>query len=465
VHENIADAKDLFVWVDEYVHAFGGTVTINGVDMDASRLTDEIRINGDKYFELKKVNGMNILFLNVNGSPLAFREENGQWQEATMAKLSEMTSVVFEFSPRIPDEHTQQYIDVLKKVAGKNTRFTFPSEMDTCRIYNDFSLEQWKSIISNWENIEADLNNGIIPDGYPYHWQGVNNIMDFTKANVDSPQFRGQHLVEIRLSYCMLADSIINLREKENFTHDEMLKILEFVVRTRVIKFPEVANWDVEDEMIAADVVAQTGGGNYYRFWLDATNKSAVELVSTVADWVKHDRPSATTYIVESAVFDNRNPDAKWEINAFDKFIEGLSKNQAKVDKIIVENNLWIFSPPDMDYISQKIDMFKSLGFAIGGSETMIVTGDEAINGNGRLKQIQVSDRNEAQANLYRNLLSLYLSKGINTFGFGGIEDYNAWTNDVNLPDANPLLFDDNFRAKQSYYAIIKALYEYLFSK
>jgi GH35 family endo-1,4-beta-xylanase len=63
---------------------------------------------------------------------------------------------------------------------------------------------------------------------------------------------------------------------------------------------------------------------------------------------------------------------------------------------------------------------------------------------------------------LFRDLLTLYLSKGINIFGFGGIDDYNAWTNDTGLPDANPLLFDDEFRAKPDYYAIIRVLYEHL---
>lgn len=460
--ENISASKDLSIWVDEFVHAHGGKIVVNGVEMDGSELTNELRDNSDQYIRSKQINGAEILFLVVNETPLAMRERDGQWREATMARLSELNNVTFEFSPRIPDDKTSQYISVLKKAAGKNTRFTFPSEMDTCRIYNTFSPDNWKSILVNWNNIRQDLNDGKIPGGYPYEWQGVYNIMNFVKDNVTEPQFRAQHITEIRLDYCMLADSIINLWEREKLSKDDMLKILEFVVRTRVIKFPEITHWDVEDEMIAADVVAQTGGGAKYRFWLNATDKSAVELTILVSEWIKLSNPNAETYIVEDDVFDNRNPNAIWQINAFDRYVKGLNENNAKVDKIIIENNLWVFAPPDMDYISGKIDEYEALGFPIGGAETMVVTGDNAINGDGRSKLVKVVDRNSAQAELISALLSLYLKKGIKNFGFGGIDDYNAWTNDVGLPDANPLLFDDDFHAKLSYYAVVQVLYKQL---
>lgn len=460
--ENISDSKSLSTWADEFVHAYGGITVVNGVEMDTTQLTEELRKNGDKYIQSKQINETEFLFLVVNEVPLAMREGNGSWQEATMARLSELTGVVFEFSPRIPDDRISQYTSVLKKVAGKNSRFTFPSEMDTCRIYNTFSPDDWKSIIVNWNNIQQDLDNGKIPDGYPYEWQGVYNIIDFAKRNVTEPQFRAQHIMEIRLDYCMLADSIINLWEKEKFSKDDMLKVLEFVVRTRVVKFPEITHWDVEDEMIAADVVAQTGGDKKYRFWLNVTGKSAVELTTLVSEWIKRSNPNAETYIVEDEVFDNKNPNAKWQIDAFDQYIQGLNASSAKVDKIIIENNLWIFAPPDTDYISEKIDEFMALGFSIGGAETMVVTGDNAINGDGRSKLVKVDDGNLAQAELIGNLLSLYLNKGIKDFGFGGIDDYNAWTNDVGLPDANPLLFDDDFRAKLSYYAVVQVLYKQL---
>ena len=35
--ENLADASDLPTWIEQYVNAYGGKVTINGTEMDASQ--------------------------------------------------------------------------------------------------------------------------------------------------------------------------------------------------------------------------------------------------------------------------------------------------------------------------------------------------------------------------------------------------------------------------------------------
>ena len=94
--ENIANAKDLSVWVEEYVHAFGGTVTINDVDMDANQLTDEIRANEEKYLASKQVNGEEVLFLKVNGIPLAQRKMSEQhWQVVSLKYLADSLNIQF----------------------------------------------------------------------------------------------------------------------------------------------------------------------------------------------------------------------------------------------------------------------------------------------------------------------------------------------------------------------------------
>jgi GH35 family endo-1,4-beta-xylanase len=85
--ENIADAKDLSRWVDEFVQAYGGKITVNGLEMDSSQLTDEIRRNGDNYLVKKQVNEVEILFLVVSGVPLAIRTSR-EWSATTLKELA-----------------------------------------------------------------------------------------------------------------------------------------------------------------------------------------------------------------------------------------------------------------------------------------------------------------------------------------------------------------------------------------
>lgn len=462
VPEQLTDAKDLSVWIEEFVDAYDGTVTINGMDANAGELTTLIQMNPDPFLISRMIQEVEYHFLVVNGIPLAMQAGNARWQQATVAKLSELAGITLEFSRSgMPDSHQNDYLHALEKVAGPGSRFTFSSEMDTCRIFNTFTIEHWTSVLENWDGILRELDQGHVPDEYPYQWQGAYNLIDFARAHVEDPQFRGPHLVELNLpAYCMLADSIVRYQREQNPGKEKMIKILEFVVRTRVLQFPEIMYWNVEDEMIAANVEADTGGDSSKRFWNNVTGLEPTELTIMVVGWIKKDNPQAKTYVVEDTIFEE--PYAPLMVAEFDNFIRSLHEVNAPVDGIISENNFWIFDPPSMQYVSEKIDEYNTLGFTVGGSETMIITGDTMINDPNRVRKAEVKDRDLAQAAMYQDLLGLYLDKGIMQFGFGGIDDNNAWTNDVGLPDANPLLFDDNFLAKPSYYAIVQILYEHI---
>jgi hypothetical protein len=85
--ENIADAKDLSKWIDDYVHAYGGKVMVNGLEMDASQLTDEIRKNAKSFIQTKKVYGIQYLFLLVNDFPLAKMGTENKWQTVGLRDL------------------------------------------------------------------------------------------------------------------------------------------------------------------------------------------------------------------------------------------------------------------------------------------------------------------------------------------------------------------------------------------
>lgn len=91
--ENLADAKDLSKWVDDYVHAYGGKVTVNGVELDSSQLTDEIRKNGESFTSGKTINGVDYSLLVVNSIPLAIRPNGERWQKVTIKILADWQGI------------------------------------------------------------------------------------------------------------------------------------------------------------------------------------------------------------------------------------------------------------------------------------------------------------------------------------------------------------------------------------
>ncbi|MEI7846684.1 MAG: endo-1,4-beta-xylanase [Chloroflexota bacterium] len=434
---------------------------VNGVDMDASQLTAEIRKGGDKFITIKNVKGQPFSFIVVNNIPLAFREMNGVWHEATMAKLSEMTDVEFEFgwdANDLPNKAT------LKKMFGENTTVIFQGDFQMDHIFNRFTQNDWKYILNNWGSIQSDLGKGILPDNLPYRWDEPDQSIKDVRSVFENPQFRAQHLL---WSLWVSTDTIANVLMGLELNQSEMLKILEFMVRTRVIKYPMVNKWDVSDEIDLTQFQWNTPEEieqqHQLEYWTESTGTTPAKITAIIAKWVKQDNPDAKTYVVQAPIFDNVNPEAQWIRDGFDKFVPELAKLNADVDYFVIENNLWIYAQPDLNYVSNKIDWIRSYGFDIGGSETMIVMGDEPTNPTPhRIKVNSVENPTLEQAKMFSDWLKLYLDKEIKVFGFGGATDATAWTNVVGLENADPLLFDDQIRAKPAYYAIVQVLYSRL---
>jgi len=91
--QSLADAPDLSTWVEDYVHAYGGTVTVNGVEMDADQLTASIRQNPERFTQPKLINKEIYEFLVVNNSPLAYLQSTQNWQETTIKVMGNFTGL------------------------------------------------------------------------------------------------------------------------------------------------------------------------------------------------------------------------------------------------------------------------------------------------------------------------------------------------------------------------------------
>ena len=95
--QSLADAPDLPTWVEEFVHAYGGKVTVNGVEMDAEQLTAAIRQNPDEYLKIKTINGLPYAFVVINEVPLGV-EMDHRWQKTTLKQLGMMNEMLVGIS-------------------------------------------------------------------------------------------------------------------------------------------------------------------------------------------------------------------------------------------------------------------------------------------------------------------------------------------------------------------------------
>jgi hypothetical protein len=92
--ENLADAKDLQVWIDDYVHAYGGKVAFGGAEKNTAQLLAAVKATQGSFIERKKIKGSETLFFVVNGAPLAI--QNGlAWRAILARDLSDAVDAQF----------------------------------------------------------------------------------------------------------------------------------------------------------------------------------------------------------------------------------------------------------------------------------------------------------------------------------------------------------------------------------
>ena len=161
--ENISDAKELPEWLDEFVHAFDGKIHVSGKEMDSGQLTDEIRLNENKYIIEKQINGIDIQFLIIQGFPLAVRQGDGQWQEVTMKNLG--TLVNLKIGSLISNNEN------LRSWWGKEfhmgtitlgLREAMPNNTSI-----DFGWPDYQTQIAIENKMETKLHAGLFPAGAP----------------------------------------------------------------------------------------------------------------------------------------------------------------------------------------------------------------------------------------------------------------------------------------------------------
>ncbi len=196
--ENISDVKDFSVWVDEFVHAFGGKITINGVEMNTDQLVSEVSKNSESFIQMKNIDGNDYLFLVINGVPLAMREGAGQWQEATSRKMADLIGVTVGGPIADPYFATSQSENVVDAAIGRE--------------FNSAYL-----LKSSWHQTEPNQND--------FDFSGVNNAIIIAVSY--NMKIEGDHIIyshsNFRYTY---------LKDMKHTSSSEIMPIVLNHVRT-----------------------------------------------------------------------------------------------------------------------------------------------------------------------------------------------------------------------------------------
>jgi GH35 family endo-1,4-beta-xylanase len=147
----------------------------------------------------------------------------------------------------------------------------------------------------------------------------------------------------------------------------------------------------------------------------------------------------------------------------FLNFVKTLKQN-GLVDKVDIENNMWVYDMPDQGYMENFLRQIQAEGVELAASEiTVCPTKDDPI-ARGRQAYTKVDDPQKALTEGYRRVVQAYIDVGANDIGLGDVGDVTSWYNWMS-PGTNAALFDAQWKPKMGWYEILKVMYDSFINK
>jgi GH35 family endo-1,4-beta-xylanase len=375
----------------------------------------------------------------------------GEWEQITPSKLYSINNWVLEtafatynhekdgtWTPLLQDK---KYTDLVKESCN---RVLITGELETSWVFTNFKKNDWDTVLKDWDKIKEKLGNNEVPSGFEYKWQGSE---EFVKFAIDNN-------LSIRAS--LISDTQVPA-EFNSYSKEDVKKLLEFIVKTRVIKFsPQVESWNLPNEMVERSTFNNIG------LW-SGGKLSALDSIKLTGQFIKEVNKNARLVLVDDFVTENF-PSPNFD-DVYFSFVDSLLQAGVPINAITIENNLWIYDPIDKAKFKKVFSEAAKRNLPIEGGETTIAISPVYPSYPSRPKTINLGSTNplSVQAEMYSQLTELYMENGIASFGFGNLDDAHSFQGRTGYPEANPgLTVNGEGQKKASWYTFMASTYKYL---
>jgi GH35 family endo-1,4-beta-xylanase len=301
-------------------------------------------------------------------------------------------------------------------------------EMGDREIFSEYF--DWSKITTDWDNIENQLRQGIIPyENEVFNQVNLNDAlgqMDFAVKN--GLKFRGDTLFYPNM--IMDVDDFKGQYEYiKRLPPEDQVKAIKFMSAAKVLKLDKMPLIDLGGELAAFQVwwddnfnipFAKLGGVNFLadlgNFVIEVRGDNKLELVYT-----------------EDSIIDNVSGNEKHALHyrKFFEMLKALKQSGAPVKYVDLENGGWIGIPPTEETINQPIKEIQALGFEIESPETIVATGDTNPIWTNWPQTTEVSDTEAGkliqQGDVYYLIFKTYLDNGIPNLGTHSLTDHEDW--------------------------------------
>ncbi len=293
------------------------------------------------------------------------------------------------------------------------------------------SEEQYREVLAREFNIvtpEVSLKfDATEPELNHYDFDGGDTIVAFAKAH--NMQVRGHTLVWYRALPSWLTAG--------KFSRSELMQILRDHIFTEVSHYRGQINiWDVVNEAVNNDGTLRDS------IWLRGIGPDYIDWAFR---WAHEANPQARLFYNDfGGEGSGRKSDAIYNL------VRGLLQRGVPISGVGLQMHFGIDSYPDPQDVLANMQRLNALGL-----EVQITEMDVRIQGDRRPVQTRLS----IQAQIYRDMLSVCLEvTGCTAFVMWGFTDLHSWIPAATgHPDA-PLIFDQHYRPKPAYFALMDDL-------
>jgi len=443
--QSLADTPDLPTWVEEYVHAYGGKVTVNNTEIDTEELTTSIRQNPEAFTQTKTINSKETSFLVVNEVPLAIKNTDSAWREIGYKDLKtsgarpeigsavDIWSGVFDSDP--------QY----KEVFAKN-----------------FEIAATGGTLSDFELMSKIPNQKLTPQEVIQHydWTNIDKLTDF--LNTQNIPLRAMHLIDgytTDSAPAWLSQMTDSELEQYIYLHIKAILTRDHYAEASVVN---EAFWG-----------AGMPGNN---FWYSRLGEKYIEIAFNAAREISPDTKLILNDNLVYGPHGQYSPDGSWTNVVFNEesqaILNWVTKEKGKnipMDGVGIESHIVAsdFTNDDIDanIAKYKSDLIKLMDRYKAIHVDVYLT-ELDVNIGTLPKEWTEMQKQELKARIYSAIFEACFSsencQSVTTWGF---TNKSTWMLTEGYPygnGENPLPLDDQYRPTASNYEIKKVIYQNL---
>ena len=336
-----------------------------------------------------------------------------------------------------PDGRFQEQATTLRTLANQNN------------IILGAQIGWWASYDLKFQSIAKSEFNGATID---FGWSEIEperGNFDFTRSD-QTVEFAIRNNMRITGLHLLwgASEQLPSWLVQGNFTRDELKEILhEYIVALASRYKGKIYIWSIANEFTSR----QLWGGD---FWYDRLGPEYVEIAFK---WAHETDPNALLML---------NQDGNESMESTNATIVSRMLSLAKQWKNdgipidVIGMQMHLLSPFSNKRIPAKQDVIQTMQkFAELGTPVYITEFDVNLHNVPGNQQ----EKWNYQAQVYKDILQACLESGVcKGFSIFGVSDAVSWYNDcdlcLNIPDAEPLIFDKNYNPKPAYFALFEVL-------